>query len=354
MRIGILTLPLHTNYGGILQAYALYTVLSSMGHQVSLIDGKMYEISSMREKLSVFLWEIMKSLGLRNEKHPQLQMQDQMATIIPFIKKNIPNIISPRHVKSNKFDAIVVGSDQVWRGEYSPLLPYFLDFASSWNIKRIAYSASFGVSKWAPSDKQLDSCRKLIKKFDIVTVREKEGINICRQKLNCDSQWTIDPTMLLKPETYIHLINNSPSETKGKILTYLLDNNEEIKNIIELITSTMCKDVINLKLPSENSPNVSVETWLRSFYDCDYVITDSFHGTVFSILFNKPFSVYINNERGTSRFKTLLEFTGLSSRVISSKNDITSFLPTKIDWESVNKKICIERQRCLNLFSFLS
>ena len=129
MRIGILTLPLHTNYGGILQAYALYTVLSSMGHQVSLIDGKMYEISSMREKLSVFLWEIMKSLGLRNEKHPQLQMQDQMATIIPFIKKNIPNIISPRHVKSNKFDAIVVGSDQVWRGEYSPLLPYFLDFA---------------------------------------------------------------------------------------------------------------------------------------------------------------------------------------------------------------------------------
>ena len=160
--------------------------------------------------------------------------------------------------------------------------------------------------------------------------------------------------MLLKPETYIHLINNSPSETKGKILTYLLDNNEEIKNIIELITSTMCKDVINLKLPSENSPNVSVETWLRSFYDCDYVITDSFHGTVFSILFNKPFSVYINNERGTSRFKTLLEFTGLSSRVISSKNDITSFLPTKIDWESVNKKICIERQRCLNLFSFLS
>ena len=55
MRIGILTLPLHTNYGGILQAYALYTVLSSMGHQVSLIDGKMYEISSMREKLSVFL-----------------------------------------------------------------------------------------------------------------------------------------------------------------------------------------------------------------------------------------------------------------------------------------------------------
>lgn len=353
MKIGILTLPLHTNYGGILQAFALYTVLSSMGHQVSLIDGKMYEINSLREKLSVFLWEIMKLLGLRKRKHPQLQMQDKMTNIIPFIQKNIPNIISPTFVKPTTFDAIIVGSDQIWRGEYSPLLPYFLDFASNWEIKRIAYAASFGVSDWKPSEKQLKLCKNLIKKFYLVTVREKEGINICRKKLDCSSQWTIDPTMLLQPETYISMIKHTTSESAGKILTYVLDDNKEVEDIISSMSSSMRKDVFNLRLPSENRINVSVETWLRSFYDCDYVITDSFHGTVFSILFNKPFFVYINKERGSSRFKTLLEFTGLSYRVVTSPNDLSA-ISTQINWNNVNEKIAIERKRCLELFSLLS
>lgn len=353
MKIGILTLPLHTNYGGILQAYALYKVISSMGHKVSLIDGKMYEISSLREKISVYLWKVLTFLRLREGKHPQLQMQDLMSEIIPFIDNNIPNIISPSDIKSTTFDAIIVGSDQIWRGEYSPLLPYFLDFASKWNIKRIAYSASFGVTDWNIPDKQLIICKELVKKFDLVTVREKEGLEICRNKLDCESQWTIDPTMLLHTESYISLIKDVSSKAKDKILTYVLDDNKEVKKIINSISSSMNKEVFNLSLPSKNNINVSVETWLRSFYDCDYVITDSFHGTVFSILLNKPFCVYINKERGSSRFETLLEFTGLLSRVISSQDDLPS-LSEKIDWNRVNNKIEEERKRCLELFSLLA
>lgn len=353
MKIGILTLPLHTNYGGILQAFALYKVISSMGHQVNLIDGKMYEINTFREKMSVLLWKFSTLLGLRKGKHPQLQIRDMMSEIIPFIENNISNIISPCHIKPTTFDAIIVGSDQIWRGEYSPLLPYFLDFASGWDIKRIAYSASFGVSDWNISDNQLKICRELVKKFDLVTVREKEGIEICRNKLECESQWTIDPTMLLQIETYISLVKDKQSQTKGKILTYVLDDNKEVKKIINSISSSMNKEVFNLSLPSKNNINVSVETWLRSFYDCDYVITDSFHGTVFSILLNKPFCVYINKERGSSRFETLLEFTGLLSRVISSQDDLPS-LSEKIDWNRVNNKIEEERKRCLELFSLLA
>ena len=353
MRIGVLTLPLHTNYGGILQAYALCTVLSSMGHEVSLIDGRMYKVDSFREKISVSLWNIMSVLGLRNGKHPQLQMQDKMVQIIPFIEQRIPNIISPNQIKSSTFDSIVVGSDQIWRGEYSPLLPYFLDFASNWNIRRLAYSASFGVTDWEPSEEQLKLCRDLVKKFDLVTVREKDGIEICRKKLGCDSIWTIDPTMLLDPKIYISLINHISSETSGKILTYVLDDNDEIGEIIDFAVSSKNREVYYLRLPSENGVNASVETWLRSFYDCDYVITDSFHGAVFSILFNKPFFVYINKERGSSRFETLLEFTGLSSRVISSQDDLLNLSET-IDWNQVNDKIEVERKRCLEFFSLLS
>lgn len=353
MKIGIFTLPLHTNYGGILQAFALYKVISSMGHQVSLIDGKMYEINTFREKMSVLLWKFSTIIGLRKGKHPQLQMRDMMSEIIPFIENNISNIIPPFHIKPTTFDAIIVGSDQIWRGEYSPLLPYFLDFASGWNIKRIAYSASFGVSEWNIPDNQLKICRELINKFDLVTVREKEGIDICRNKLKCESQWTIDPTMLLHTETYISLIKDVQSQTKDKILTYILDDNKEVKEIIDSMSSSMKMEVFNLKLSSKNNINVSVETWLRCFYDCDYVITDSFHGTVFSILFNKPFSVYINKERGSSRFETLLEFTGLLSRIITSQDDLSS-LSEKIDWNKVNEKIEVERKKSLNLFSYLS
>lgn len=353
MRIGVLTLPLHTNYGGILQAYALCTVLSSMGHDVSLIDGRMYKIDTFREKISVSLWKIMALLGLRNGKHPQLQMQDKMVEIIPFIEQRIPNIISPNQIKSSTFDSIIVGSDQIWRGEYSPLLPYFLDFASNWKIKRIAYSASFGVTDWKPSEEQLKQCRNLVRKFDLVTVREKAGIEICRKKLECDSLWTIDPTMLLDTTAYISLIKHITSESSGKILTYVLDDNDEVEDIIDFAASSMHREVYNLRLPSESGINTSVETWLRSFYECDYVITDSFHGTVFSILFNKPFFVYINKERGSSRFETLLEFTGLSSRVVSSQDDLSN-LSENIDWRRVNEKIEIERKRCLELFSILS
>lgn len=353
MKIGILTLPLHTNYGGILQSYALYKIISSMGHQVYLIDGKMYEINTLSEKISVYLWQAMRFLGIRKGKHPQLEMRDIMVEIIPFINNNIPNIISPHHVKSTSFDAIIVGSDQVWRGKYSPLLPYFLDFASKWNIKRIAYSVSFGCSNWEISEKQLEICKKLVKKFDLITVREKEGIEICHNKLDCVSQWTIDPTMLLNVETYISLIKNISSKAKRKILTYVLDENDELKNIINTKASSMKKEIFNLRLASKSNINVSVETWLRSFYDCDFVITDSFHGAVFSILFNKPFCVYINKGRGGSRFKTLLEFTGLSSRVITSLEDLSS-LSEKIDWIKVNEKVEVERKKSLNLLSLLS
>lgn len=343
MKIGILTLPLHTNYGGILQAYALYSTLQNLGHEVSLIDGKMYEITSLREKLSVVAWQMLKSLGFYKKRHPQLELRDKMEVLIPFIQKYIPQQISLQRVHSDTFDAIVVGSDQVWRGLYCDQLLYFLDFAKDWNVQRVAYAASFGVDDWRPSLDIVDKCKSLLSKFTYVSTREKSGIKICRDILDCNAEWVIDPTMLLTPQIYknlAHMGEHEERKAKNYLLAYLLDSDKEKKQIVEKLASKHNLSIVNIGISETGQKVMSIGKWLRLIDNSGYVVTDSFHGTVFSILFNRPFCVLQNSERGNSRFNSLLEFTGLTARMSNN--------PTgEIDWQTVNSKINTERKRCI-------
>ena len=345
MKIGILTLPLHTNYGGILQAYALYNTLQDLGHEVSLIDGKMYEVTSLREKLSVAKWQILKWLGFYKKRHPQLELRDKMEVLIPFIQKYIPRQIPLQRVHSNTFEAIVVGSDQVWRGLYSDQLLYFLDFAKNWNIKRVAYAASFGVDNWEPSIDIANKCKSLLDKFVYVSTREKSGIKICNDILGCKAEWVIDPTMLLTPQLYKNIAymgGHDNGESKNYLLAYLLDNDKDKIQIVEELAAKHNLNIVNIGISETGQKVMPVEKWLRLIAKSSYVVTDSFHGTVFSILFNRPFCVLQNNERGNSRFKSLLEFTGLTDRMCNN--------PTgNIDWQTVNTKINTERERCIEV-----
>lgn len=345
MKIGILTLPLHTNYGGILQAYALYNTLQDLGHEVSLIDGKMYEVTSLREKMSVARWQILKWLGFYKKRHPQLELRDKMEVLIPFIQKYIPRQIPLQRVHSNTFDAIVVGSDQVWRGLYSDQLLYFLDFAKDWNIKRVAYAASFGVDNWESSIDIANKCKSLLDKFVYVSTREKSGIKICNDILECKAEWVIDPTMLLTPQLYKNIAymgGHDNGENKNYLLAYLLDNDKDKIQIVEELAAKHNLNIVNIGISETGQKVMSVEKWLRLIDNSSYVVTDSFHGTVFSILFNRPFCVLQNRDRGNSRFKSLLEFTGLTDRMCNNPTE-------NIDWQTVNTKINTERKRCIEV-----
>ena len=345
MNIGILTLPLHTNYGGVLQAFALYYTLQSYGHNVSLIDGKMYEVTSCREKISLARWQFFKMLGLYKENHPQLQLREKMKIIIPFIQKLIPQQVPLQNVHQDTFDAIVVGSDQVWRGLYSDQLVFFLDFAKGWNIKRIAYAASFGVDDWKPSCNVAEYCKSLLKDFDYVSTREKNGIKICKDILECKAEWVIDPTMLLESHVYRDIACRGGVDVNEKepyLLAYLLDNDTEKHYQVEEIACKYNLKIINIGISETGQKVLSIENWLKLIEKSSYVTTDSFHGTVFSILFNKPFYVLGNNSRGNSRFNSLLEFTGLMDRVKDNSIDT-------IDWQIVNEKVSVERKRCCGI-----
>lgn len=360
MKIGILTLPLHTNYGGILQAYALQKVLKDMGHKVWTIDRES-KTSCLIKLLSIvkrILYRIFKREKNRIRVWPTIKEERIiLKNTNRFIKENInatPKILSNHDfylLEKYHFDSIVVGSDQVWRPTYSPCLSnYFLDFAKQWKkIKRIAYAASFGVDNWEFSKDQTIKCASLAQCFDAISVREDSAINLCKEYLDVDAIHVLDPTMLLTKEDYIRLVekDNIP-KSKGSLMTYVLDQSPEKEDIVQNIAKEL--NLIPFSVMPENTYSEvgnkhistciypTVTEWIRGFMDAEYVVTDSFHGTVFSIIFNKPFITIGNHYRGMTRFTSLLKIFGLQERLIASSEELTEEkMNTPINFTRINQ-----------------
>ena len=355
MRIGILTLPLHTNYGGILQAYALQTVLERMGHEAVVIDKQYtFKISFLKKCFAYPKRAICKYiLGdkraiIRWEKENNIVRQYTQTFINKYIRCYKVNDISL--LNKEDFDAIVVGSDQIWRPIYYPTIEHaYLDFASSWNIKRIAYAPSFGVDTWEYSEEQAKNCKALVKKFDAVSVREQSGVELCEKYFDVDAVLVLDPTMLLNAEDYIELFRASDTpQSEGNLLDYILDRDDDKETMIRQVATKanlkpfrMNSRVENPTAPLEERVQPPVEKWLRGFYDAKLVVTDSFHACVFSILFKKPFVVVANRERGLSRIESLLGYFGLTDRIVCNASDAMNL--SDIDYGAVDEMLELMR-----------
>ena len=363
MKIGILTLPLHTNYGGILQAYALQTVLERMGHEVSLISIKAKRKSGMIGILRYWILSPIKQFFIRNFVPAQYSGNRGYYTS-KFIKKWIHRdfFTSYYNISQEKYDAIVVGSDQIWRKQYVcesnklPIESSFLDFAMHWDIKRISYAASFGTEEWEYNDEQTKHCRELIKLFDYVSVREKSGVALCKDYLQHNAKVVLDPTFLLKKNDYLKLLNKNINIKGRYLMTYILDENEINSKIINIIVEKLCLNIYQANVPGIDSKDdvkkrtvqPPLENWLAGFANSEFVVTDSFHACVFSIIFNKPFVVIPNIARGSSRFDTLLETFNQKFRLI---NSIEKF---KLCNEILEKPNCLENSdKIKESYSFL-
>ena len=252
MKIGVLTLPLNSNYGGILQAYALQTVLKRMGHDVYEIELK----KDMRWRYPP-LWKMPLSFGKRiilkyllRKKNHKIFLERYERRIYPILIHDILIFIS-KYIKQykvdkfadckGKFDAYICGSDQIWRYKYYPFFEndianVYLKFLDDEPCKRIAYAASFGTDKWEYPANATAECKKWIQKFDAVSVREESGIKLCSTYFEVKAKHVLDPTMLLSKEDYVALIeiSNVP-KSKGNLFCYILDATEEklmvVKNI---------------------------------------------------------------------------------------------------------------------------
>ena len=335
MRIGIYTQPLRTNYGGILQAWALQTVLRRMGHEAETFDPCPYEYLSWKRKPLVHAYRMLLKLrGVKTTIHYEEQFNTEYNIksqyLRPFISENIRRreFRSVSEFQSYNYDVLIVGSDQVWRPKYN--LSYgrtienaFLDFAKNWRVKRIAYAASFGTDEWEFTPEQTANCSCLATLFDAVSVRETSGVDLCKEHLGVEATHVLDPTMLLTSDDYVALIQKGANSIAplGNLLCYILDESEETLSLVDSVSkerylTPFKANFIRRGTTVEEQVQPPIEQWLRNFVEADFVITDSFHACVFSILFAKPFVVIANRERGVSRYESLLSDFNLSDHLI--------------------------------------
>jgi hypothetical protein len=358
MKTALLTLPLHSNYGGILQAYALQEALKRMGHEAILIkENSRFQFPLWKYPKRVLCKYILRKKDSIDVFYEQKREKLGQNTRI-FIDKNIQTK-DFLQVKKNKkdFGAIIVGSDQIWRPKYyKNIEKAYLSFAKNWKIKRIAYAASFGTDEWEYTDKQTENCKNLLKLFDAVSIREKSGVELCKKHFDINAVQVLDPTMLLDVSHYISLIEKEKVEkSMGNLFVYVLNKNKVADKIEQEISSTLnlipfYSSTDSVKALIADRKTTKVENWLRSFYDAEFVLTDSFHACVFSILFNKPFVVYGNSSRGLSRFDSLLQLFNLENREISTGAiNLEQILNSPVNWSKVNK-IIEEQREISNLF----
>lgn len=353
MRIGILTLKPSVNLGCILQAYALQTVLERMGHEVVVVVMP-YKLSTWRKPLCyakrMFSKYILmhKSQRVFVEKHNEAMNIVLMKHTGKFINKylHLLPIDKPSQLKAENFDAFVVGSDQIWRPGYFPKIEIaFLSFARRWTIKRLSYAASFGTDKWEYTALQTRNCSKLVQQFDAVSVREDSGVELCKRYFKVNATHVLDPTLLLNIQDYKTIFKQNETSLNVKnLFVYILDETPQKSEIINRVAKekVLHPFIANAKIQDINAPikeriQLPVEHWLRGYYDAGFVVCDSFHGAVFSIIFNKPFIVIPNQERGNARFYSLLKNFGLQDRMLKD-NDLSAILSQDIDWEKVNDR----------------
>ena len=358
MKIAILTQPLHNNYGGLLQAFALQAYLKKLGYDAITIDFQ-FRKPSIKMVLRGLLSNLYRKIIKKEDVKYYLPISDQeLAKIGVHTNQFRHNYITTTHrltsqeqfheLEKYNFDAYVVGSDQVWRPIYSPdITAFFFKFLKNNNVKRFSYAASFGTDNCNEyTAEQIDEISKLAKKFDAISVREDSGVKLCKENFDVDAKHVIDPTLLLDKSDYERLVTqaNLPG-SDGTLMSYVLDKNPSKQAIIQKVA-----DELSLKpftvMQEDNGVYPEVEKWIKGFMDAQYVVTDSFHGVVFSIIFNKPFVAIGNVSRGLARFESLLKMFDLDERIVFDVNQLSiDLINKKIDYEKINlSKVSFQKE----------
>ncbi len=325
MRVNILTQPLFCNYGGILQNYALQTVLRRMGHEPLTVNVP------PRPGTPPPLWKDM-AHGVINMlkrvrgsyQHPFLRpsvfSRKEHELSVPqrnFVARHINKIdvlapFSPSLCELHPADAWIIGSDQIWRPWCSPhIANCFFDFIESNDIRRVAYAASFGTDQWEISPEMTEIIKPLAARFDAISVRESSGVALCRDYLDIEAVQVLDPTLLLTDKDYLGLTEGAKVPEGKYIVSYVLDMNSVKHNIIRTVSRQAGMPVVRTGQMHRYGFD-SIENWLATIAGAQSVITDSFHGTIFSVIFGRPVKIMTNDTRGNARLDSLVMTLGLT------------------------------------------
>lgn len=363
MRIAIMTVPFNNNYGGFLQAFALKRVLQDMGHEVIFVMRR-------RNYQRVYLnrWKNLFRYLAKKDYECQFLNDHKLKRLSKHTNKFVNKYLKPwtkecyrseqlDQLRNLDVDVYIAGSDQCWRAKfaYDYIDDYFFRFLKGTKKKRIAYAASFGTEEFEYSLEMQKSVTELLKEFSAISVRESSGISLLENYFDVPKGMAVqvlDPTFLPPVEVYKDMIKDFPVNESEYLFTYILDESEDKQELINTISDKYGLKVINQEAQTKDvsvmKPIEPVELWLSRIAHASFVVTDSFHGTVFSILFNKPFIVYGNVNRGVTRFKALLGKFGLEDRYIDCKEHLDKIAEdSSIDWNSVNAKLKERRDKSI-------
>ncbi len=348
MKIGILTFYCAHNYGAVLQAYALQEHLKSLGHQVEFIKYEPeyllspYRISPKlrgRSSFYVVMKGIVKSLLTIFYSVPRRNAFNR------FISEKLN--VSTRSVTTvddiSGYDAYIVGSDQVWNPKitkvYDPV--YWLDIKDR-NCLKISYAASISQNELIAG--QEDKVSKFLSNIDSISVREKQAQELLQPLVNKQIETVLDPALLVDLSVWENLGLTRPTSEKY-VLVYYVGYSPSIDRIANNIAKEIGAKVVTLvPHPTFKNKKGKIQTaspidFVRYFKYADFVVTSSFHGTVFATIFNRPFyTVEIKSLKGGSstRMKSLLSDLGLDSRLVDEDSSPKS---SSIDFAFPNKKL---------------
>ena len=379
MKIAILTQPLKYNYGGILQCYALQAILESMGHNVIVLNrrypkpnarlltlrfGSIAKCIIRKYIMGDKKIEIMSPWGedyyiekyTDDQKKGRLEIGRFINHYIHLTRPLLSSSELAKYVENSDIECIIVGSDQVWREIYAPCIEdYFLGFLPEKDKRlKITYAASFGNADSPISEKHLNRCIRFSKCFSAISMREYSGVELMKHTFGHDAAYVLDPTLLLSAEQYT--FDTSENETGG-LVSYVLDENDTKNQMIKMVADRLQivkKKRIGISMNVNDGDTIlipSIENWLAAFANAEFVVTDSFHGCVFSIINQKPFIVIANKGRGLDRFTSILRAVGLEDRLVYSFEDLESRisrLAQPIDYNVVTDKLNVLREQSLN------
>lgn len=353
MKIGILTFQQAINYGAVLQLYALQKIIQKLGADpevINYISPKLkndYKIIRRNDGLRNLLASIFcaKAFCERKRRFKVFEKKYLNLTNELYSKRDLSRIC-------NKYDYLITGSDQVWNYTITNTdFTYMLDFVEDSN-KKISYAASFGVAQIP--DKLKIWYKNLLQDFKAISVREKQGKAIIKSLCNKEVSVVLDPTFLLTKEDWKKL-NTCDTKNKKYILVYCLRRSDLLNEFAEKLKIKTGFKIIVLnprtkKIYSQSSAySAGPEEFIGLFMNAEYVLTNSFHGTAFSINFNKNFLVDldINSTVSTnSRLLNILSLLGLEDRIIDNI-DIEKMYQD-IDYSKVNTILDEERRKSIN------
>lgn len=357
MVINVITRHAPTNYGSLLQAIATQRVIMNLGHECRIINyipkcetGVRMAITQLEQKTKWRRNPIKKAIYLMVAEPKTLLMDRKFLAMRKKYLLMGPYCATTGELKKlyaeKKDEVFLTGSDQVWgpisTGHYDPT--YFLDFVPK-SSRKLAFAASFGKAIF--DEQTLKEYAVLLKKYDSLAVRENVAVELLK-KMDISAKQVLDPTLLMDADAWSEYVKPMKKPEKY-VLVYQIHANSDLDHYAVKFAEKAELPLLRVSPLLHQArrsgkfvycPDIS--GFLDLVKNAAYMVTDSFHGTAFAINFNTQFVEVLPNTGTSSRNQSILEFTGLTNRIVRDLNDF-SYIDQEIDFKEANEKIGISR-----------